>query len=132
MKKYFIPAALAAVLLSLGLSSCGTYPGYATGTGAGIGAVSGALIGGGAAGGRGAAIGAGAGLLAGALVGAAIDSENARNYHAPPGGYPYGRPSGNAGYVYSPYGTHALIDVRGIPRGAMVKDPSTNGIFLNP
>jgi hypothetical protein len=132
MKKYFVPAASAAVLLSLGLSSCETYPGYATAQGAGIGAVSGALIGGGAAGGRGAAIGAGAGLLAGALVGAAIDSENARNYHAPPGGYPYARSTGTPGYVYSPYGSHHVIDVRGVPQGAMVRDPSTNGIFLNP
>jgi len=132
MKKYFVATAMAAVLVTLGLSSCETYPGYATGTGAAIGAASGALIGAGAHGGRGAAIGAGAGLLAGALVGAAIDAENARNYHAPPGGYPYAESTGTPGYVYSPYGNHAVIDVRGIPSGAMVRDPSTGGIFLRP
>jgi len=132
MKKHFVPAAAAAVLVSLGLSSCGTYPGYATGTGAAVGAASGALIGAGAGGGRGAAIGLGAGLLAGALVGAAIDSENAKYYHAPPGGYPYGERSGTPGYVYSPYGNHAVIDVRGIPEGALVRDPSTGGIFRRP
>src|SRR5262245_5182925 len=132
MKKYFVPATAAAVLVSLGLSSCETYPGYATGAGAALGAASGALIGGGAAGGRGAAIGAGAGLLAGALVGAAIDSENARNYHAPPGGYPIARHAGTPGYVFSPYGNHNLIDVRGVPSGALVRDPSTGGVFRNP
>ena len=100
----------AAVLSSLGLTSCGTYPGYATGTGAALGAASGALIGAGASGGRGAAIGAGAGLLAGALVGAAIDADNAQYYHAPPGGYPYANQTGTPGYVYSPYGNHNVID----------------------
>jgi hypothetical protein len=128
MKKYFVPIAAAAVLLSLGLTSCGTYPGYATGTGAAIGAASGALIGAGASGGRGAAIGAGAGLL----VGAAIDADNAQYYHAPPGGYPYANQTGTPGYVYSPYGNHNVIDVRGVPHGALVRDPSTSGVFRNP
>ena len=106
MKKYFIPATGAAILVSLGITSCETPPGYATGTGAALGAASGALIGAGAGGGRGAAIGLGAGLLAGALVGAAVDAENARNYQAPPGGYPFARPTGTSGYAYSPYGQH--------------------------
>jgi len=132
MKNYFLPVTAAAILLSLGLSSCGTYPGYATGTGAAIGAASGALIGAGAHGGSGAAIGAGAGLLAGALVGAAIDAENARYYHAPPGGYPYAQRTGTPGYVYSPYGNHNVIDVREVPPGGLVRDPSTGGIFRNP
>jgi hypothetical protein len=129
MKKHFMTAAAsAAVLTTLALNSCDT----PTGQGAGIGAASGALIGAGAAGGRGAAIGAGAGLLAGALVGAAIESDQERNYHAPPGGYPYARPSETPGYVYSPYGNHNLIYVRDIPHGAKVRDTSTGGIFLNP
>jgi hypothetical protein len=132
MKKYLVPATAAAILTSLGLTSCETPPGYATGAGAAIGAASGALIGAGAHGGSGAAIGAGAGLLAGALVGAAIDAENARNYHAPPGGYPTARRTDTPGYVYSPYGNHNLIDVRGVPQGALVKDPSTGGVFVNP
>ena len=127
-----MPAVLAATLPCLGLTSCGTYPGYATGTGAAIGGASGALIGAGAGGGRGAAIGLGAGLLAGALVGAAIDADNARNYHAPPGGYPYAQRTSSPGYVYSPYGNHNVIDVRGAAPSQMVRDPSTGGIFLNP
>lgn len=128
MKKHLLPAVSAAVLTSLALSSCET----PIGQGAGIGAASGALIGAGAAGGRGAAIGAGAGLLAGALVGAAIESDQERNYHAPPGGYPFAERTGTPGYVYSPYGRHAVIDVRGVPRGALVRDPSTNGVFRKP
>lgn len=128
MKKYFLPAASAAILGTLALSSCET----PVGQGAGIGAASGALIGAGAAGGRGAAIGAGAGLLAGALVGAAIQSDQERYYHAPPGGYPVAQRAETPGYVYSPYGAHNMIDVRGIPRGARVKDPSTGGIFISP
>lgn len=132
-QKLFIPAAAASLVLSLGCMSCQTaYPGQATGTGAGIGAVSGALIGAGAGGGRGALIGAGAGLLAGALVGAAVDSDQQRYYHAPPNGYPYAQRSGTPGYVYSPYGEHHMIDTRGVPPGALVRDPSTNGVFRNP
>jgi hypothetical protein len=122
MKKYFIPAASAALLLTMGLTSCETL----------TGAAAGALIGGGAAGGRGAAIGAGAGALAGALIGAAVAEDQARYYHAPPGGYPYAERTGTAGYVYSPYGNHNVIDVRGVPEGALVRDPSTGGIFRKP
>jgi len=129
MKKYFIPTVLAAVLLPLLLSSCET----PVGQGAGFGAATGAIIGGAATGHlRGAAIGAGAGALAGALIGAAVEEDQARYYHAPPGGYPYGRPTGTPGYVYSPYGPHNVIDVRGVPPGALVRDPSTGGIFRKP
>ena len=133
MNKYCLSTVSAAFLVSFALSSCETYPpGQATGLGAGIGAASGALIGAGAAGGRGAAIGAGAGLLAGALVGAAVDADNARSYHAPPGGYPFARRTSTPGYVYSPYPPHNIIDVRGVPPGELVRDPSTGGIFRKP
>ena len=131
MKKYFIPAVSAAILvpLALSLSSCET----PVGQGAGFGAATGAIIGGAATGRvRGAAIGAGAGALAGALVGAAIQEDQARYYHAPPGGYPYGRRTETPGYVYSPYGPHNIIDVRGVPPGALVRDPSTGGVFRKP
>ena len=53
-------------------------------------------------------------------------------YHAPPGGYPYAERTGTPGYVYSPYGNHNVIDVRGVPPGALVRDPSTGGIFRKP
>ena len=80
----------------------------------------------------GAAIGAGAGALAGALIGAAVAEDQAKYYHAPPGGYPYAERTETPGYVYSPYGNHNVIDVRGVPEGALVRDPSTGGIFRKP
>ncbi len=111
------------------LSSCET----PVGQGAGFGAATGAIIGGAATGRvRGAAIGAGIGALSGALIGAAIEEDQARYYHAPPGGYPYAQRTGTPGYVYSPYGPHNIIDVRGVPPGALVRDPSTGGIFRKP
>ena len=114
-------------------TSCET----ATGTGALIGAGTGAVIAGNTGpyynnAGRtlaGAAIGAGAG----ALIGAAIDANRAAEYGpAPSGGYPYARRTDRSGFVYSPYPPNRIVDVRGIPRGALVRDPSTNGIFRRP
>jgi hypothetical protein len=133
MKNYFIPAIAAAILLATGLNSCETPAGQGAGFGAFTGAATGALIGAAATGtGRGAGIGAGAGALAGALIGAAVAQDQAQYYHAPPGGYPYAQRTETAGYVYSPYPPHNVIDVRGVPRGALVRDPSTGGIFRKP
>jgi predicted small secreted protein len=133
MKKYFITAMAAAVLLATVLSSCETPAGQGAGFGAVSGAATGALIGAAATGtGRGAGIGAGAGALAGALIGAAVAENQAQYYHPPPDGYPIARLTGTPGYVYSPYPPHNVIDVRGVPSGAMVRDPSTNGIFVRP
>lgn len=131
---------LAVVALALGsafaLNSCET----ATGTGALIGAGTGAVIASNTGphgyyrndAGRtlaGAAIGAGAG----ALVGAVIDANRAREYGPEPsGGYPFARRSGTPGLVVSPYPPHSLVDVRGIPRGALVRDPSSGGVFRRP
>ncbi|MGI8890994.1 MAG: glycine zipper domain-containing protein [Chthoniobacterales bacterium] len=129
MKKYLIPAVSAAILMPMVFTSCETPVGQS----AGFGAATGAIIGGAATGRvRGAAIGAGAGALAGALIGAAIQEDQARYYHAPPEGYPYAQRTGTPGYVYSPYGRHNVIDVRGVPPGALVRDPSTSGIFRKP
>jgi hypothetical protein len=133
MKKQFIPAVAAAVLLATGLSSCETPEGQGAGFGAFSGAATGALIGAAATGtGRGAGIGAAAGAAAGALIGAAVAHDQAQYYHAPPGGYPVAQGTGTLGYVYSPYGQHNVIDVRGVPSGALVRDPSTGGIFRKP
>jgi hypothetical protein len=46
--------------------------------------------------------------------------------------YPPGRPTDRPGFVVSPYPPYNRIDVRGIPRGAQVQDPSTGRIFINP
>ena len=117
-------------LSSFVLNSCDT----PAGTGAGYGAAAGAIIGGAATGHvRGAAIGAAAGAATGALVGHAIAEERAREYGpVPPGGYPYAQWSGRPGLVVSPYPPHRLVDIRGIPRGALVRDPSTGGVFRRP
>lgn len=130
MKRNLLTIVLAVAFASLVLSSCET----PVGQGAGWGAATGAIIGGAATGHvRGAAIGAAAGAAAGALIGAAIQEDEARRtYPPPPGGYPMAEWSGRPGLVISPYPPHRLVDVRGIPHGALVRDPSTGGIFVKP
>jgi predicted small secreted protein len=130
MKKYSYVLLSLAVLGALQLSSCDT----PTGQGAGIGAATGAIIGAAATGRvRGAAVGAAIGAASGALIGAAVEEDEARRYGPPPeGGYPVARFSDTPGLVISPYPPHRLVDVRGIPHGAMVRDPSTGGIFIKP
>lgn len=46
--------------------------------------------------------------------------------------YPVGRRTQNRGFVVSPYAPNHVIDVRGIPRGAKVQDPSNGRVFINP
>ncbi len=86
----------------------------------------------GAAGGnvQSAAIGEAAGALIGAIV---QNSERDQDYHeASTGGYPYGRPMGEPGVVRSPYYPHYLVDVRNVPPGALVIDPSSGQPFVRP
>src|SRR2546423_10593972 len=127
MKKKIFAVVSPVALLALLMSSCDT----PTGQGAAAGAGAGAIIGGLATGHtRGAAIGAAAGAATGALIGHAIQEDRAREYGpAPEGGYPLARWSGRPGLVISPYPPHNLVDVRGIPPGELVRDPSTGGIF---
>ncbi len=129
MKKFSTVAVAATALAALALSSCDT----PTGQGAGIGAATGALVGAAATGNvRGAAIGAGIGAGTGALVGAAVEADERGYYEGHETSYyPYGRRSGN-GLVRSPYPPNALVDTRGIPRGALVRDPSTGRVFRKP
>jgi hypothetical protein len=128
-RKLFTSISVVTLLASL-LSSCDS----PVGQGAGYGAAAGAIIGGAATGRvRGAAVGAAIGAGTGALIGAAIQEDQARQYGpVPEGGYPVARWSGTPGLVVSPYSPHRLVDVRGIPRGALVRDPSTGGIFRKP
>jgi hypothetical protein len=124
-----VGASLAAALC-LGLTSCDT----PVGQGAGIGAASGAIIGG-LATNRvgGAALGAAAGALAGGLVGAAVEQNQVAAYGPPPpGGFPRATPTERAGFVISPYAPYYEIDVRGVPRGALVRDPSCGRLFVKP
>jgi hypothetical protein len=128
-RKAFASTFLVALTV-LNLNSCDT----PTGQGAGYGAAAGAIIGGAATGRvRGAAIGAAIGAASGALIGAAIEEDEAHRVYPPPhGGYPYAAHTSTFGFVRSPYPPHRIVDVRGIPPGALVRDPSTGGVFRNP
>ncbi len=130
MKKFNSAVVAAATLCALALSSCDT----PTGQGAGIGAATGAIIGAAATGDvQGAAIGAAIGAGTGALIGAAIEADQNGYYNGHPASYyPYGQRTDTAGILRSPYAPHSLVDVRGIPHGALVRDPSTGRIFRRP
>jgi hypothetical protein len=119
-----------AALGALALSSCET----PTGQGAGIGAATGAIIGAAATGDvEGAAIGAAIGAGTGALIGASIEADERGYYDGHPRSYyPLGRLTETPGLLRSPYPPHALVDVRGVPRGALVRDPATGRIFRRP
>jgi len=144
MKK-FVPFVSLALLTAFAFSACDT-PGHSALAGAATGAAIGGLLtgrGGGAL--AGAAIGAGTGYLVGKQVqrdrqdayaagyddgrnGAAGDDRDRDSSDS----YPPGRPTDRPGFVVSPYPPYNRIDVRGIPRGAQVQDPSTGRIFINP
>ena len=86
--------------------------------------------------GQGAGIGAGAGAIIGGLAtnrvgGAAL---GAARYGPPPpqGRYPFATPTDRPGFVLSPYSPYYQIDVRDIPHGSLVRDPSCNRLFVKP
>ena len=130
MKKNSLLIVSALVLGSFALTSCDT----PTGQGAGFGAATGAIIGAAATGNvRGAATGAAIGAASGALIGAAVQADERGYYEGHETGYyPYGRRTGQPGLLESPYPPHSLVDVRGIPHGALVRDPSSGRVFRKP
>jgi YMGG-like Gly-zipper len=119
------------VFAALGFSSCDTPTGEGAGYGAAGGAVLGAMIGGNM---RSAAIGSAAGAGLGALIGAIVQDSDRTRYdrEEPRDGYPYGIPTDYRGIVRSPYSPHHLIDVTGIPHGALVMDPTVDRPFVRP
>jgi uncharacterized protein YcfJ len=122
------------VLTSLILASAMTFTSCesTTGTGALAGAGAGAILGSVLGHGKGSNIlaGAAAGAAAGALAGHIIGHADDRGYYD--GRHlPYGRMV-DRGICESPYSPHNLVDVRGIPHGAVVEDPSTGGQFIKP
>lgn len=128
MRKLLAP--LCALLVAcFGLTACET-PGETALLGAAIGSVAGSghhVI-------RNAAIGAGAGYLAGKIVQdrRRDDDYYDDGYDRPPvRRLPYADPTDRRGFVISPYSGN-LIDVRGIPHGAHVEDPSVGRVFINP
>jgi hypothetical protein len=90
----------------------------------------------------GAAIGAGAGYLIGKVVKHERHEREREYYRERDAGYggdprvrdnlPYAEPTDRYGFVTSPYRPYNLIDVRGIPHGAEVVDPSCERSFINP
>ncbi len=147
--KNLIPSVSLALCLSFGFSACET-----TGDNVLLGAATGAAVGGIATGrGRGALAGAAIGAASGYVIGKAVQHERRRAYadgyddgryddgdrryddrdrRYDERQYPVGRPTNREGFVISPYHPYNRIDVRGIPRGAQVEDPSTGKIFINP
>ncbi len=140
-----LPSISLSLVLALGLAGCDT-----TGDNVLLGAATGAAIGG-IAGrdGRSAVTGAAIGAAGGYLIGKAVQRDRRRayseGYYEGRGDdryrddrqyredrYPVGRLTNRDGFVISPYHPYNRIDVRGIPRGAQVQDPSTGKIFINP
>jgi hypothetical protein len=146
MKK-FIPAISLALCAAFAFSACET-----TGDSVLLGAATGAAVGGLTTGrGRGALTGAAIGAASGYLIGKAVQRDRRRAYRdgyddgrgddryeegdradRESDRYPLARPTNRAGFVTSPYHPYNRIDVRDIPRGAQVEDPSTGKIFINP
>ncbi len=132
--RIYIRTLSVALLAVITLASCET-PGQSALAGAGAGAAVGGLLHGrGSDALAGAAIGAGAGYL----IGKVAQSEREERYYEEDRAYydsaryPMGRPTRRYGFVTSPYRPYNLIDVRGIPGGAKVEDPSAGRIFINP
>lgn len=148
-----VPFVSVALLSAFALTGCDT-----PGESALLGAATGAAIGG-SLHGRGdqALVGAAIGAGSGYLIGKAVQHERRRAYEDgyydgrdyddrdrdrdyrddrysrdSRDRYPVGRLTGRQGFVVSPYPPYNRIDVRGIPRGAQVEDPSTHRIFINP
>lgn len=130
MKKDTLLVTSVVALISMALTSCDT----PTGQGAGWGAVTGAVLGAAATGdARGAAVGALIGAHTGATIGSMIELDERGYYDGHPRDYyPYARPTDTRGVVQSPYPPHALVDVRGIPHGALVRDSTSGGVFRKP
>ena len=129
MKKINLAVVAVAAFGAFALSSCET----PTGQGAGVGAATGAIIGGAVTGDvEGAAVGAALGAGTGALIGASIEADQRGYYEGHPGSYyPMGQRVGH-GLVRSPYPPHVVVDVRGVPHGALVRDPRSGRPFRKP
>jgi hypothetical protein len=144
MKK-LAPLVSLSLLAIFSFSACDT-PGHSALAGAGVGAAIGGLLTGRPGG---ALVGAAAGAGTGYLIGKQVQRDSAYEAGYNDGRYPddrsgdyrdgdyrdrypVGRPTDRPGFVVSPYPPYNRIDVRGIPRGAKVQDPSTGRIFINP
>ncbi len=137
MKKSLLLLVGATSLVATSCTNVGQGQMTGTGLGAAGGAAAGAIIGNNVSGvssTEGAIAGALIGGLTGNIVGRQQDqiSDLQRNQAYSGGGYPLARQTGTSGYVVSPYPPYNTIDVRGMPRGSVVLDPSTNQRFIIP
>ncbi|MEY2496295.1 MAG: hypothetical protein QOJ45_2787 [Verrucomicrobiota bacterium] len=130
MKRKTLLITSALTFASLALTSCET----PTGQGAGWGATAGAILGAATTGTvRGAANGAIIGAVAGAIIGSTVELDERGYYEGHPRDYyPYARPTDTPGIVQSPYPPYALVNVRGIPHGALVHDSTSGRVFRKP
>lgn len=141
--KTFLPSISLALFVAVAFSGCET-----TGQNVLLGAAAGALVGGAVRGDRrGVITGAAIGAASGYLIGKAVQRDRRRSYRDDGyddrrdyrrdnrydrDDYPVARRTNRPGFVTSPYSPYNRIDVRGIPRGAQVQDPSTGKVFINP
>lgn len=133
MNKLTVLPLFVALAMPVTFTSCET-PSQGAASGALIGAGIGALARGDLEGAlKGAAIGAASGAILGKLN---KDARRQQQYVRVPNDeynrLPIARPTRSYGFVESPYRPYNVIDVRGIPSGAVVEDPSTGGRFINP
>jgi hypothetical protein len=130
MKCYF-PLIAVGALGCLAFEGCES-TGKTTLLGAGAGAAIAAATGHSAL--RGAAIGAASGFVVGKIVKHEREEAYEDAYYGTQyrGLYPVAHTSGRRGYVVSPFPPHHLIDIRNIPSGAKVVDPSCDRVFINP
>ena len=116
--KTLVAATMAVTALSL--NSCGTPVGDGVAYGAGAGAIIGGLTGSGT----------------NAAIGAAVAENQAsyyrQGYTAPWGSYPIATATSRPHYVISPYSPYYEIYVKGVPHGALVRDPSCGRLFIRP
>lgn len=133
MKKLTVLPLLVALAMPVTFTSCET-PSQGAATGALLGAGIGALARGDFEGAlKGAAIGAASGAILGKLnKDARRQNQYVRVSNREYNRLPIARPTRSYGYVESPYRPYNIIDVQGIPSGAVVEDPSTGGRFINP
>lgn len=135
MKRPFLVVLALASLITAGCETTGQTALLGAGAGAGIAALTGhSPL-------RGAAIGAASGAVVGHVAKRSRERAYEEGYYegryerdddCDYDRYPVGRRTENRGFVVSPYSPHHVIDVRGIPRGAKVQDPSNGRIFVNP
>lgn len=130
MKNIRIICTSLALTTALTFTSCQSPAATGALAGAGAGALLASAVGGRHNRGGNLLLGAGIGAAAGAIIGHVIGHADDRGYYNGER-LRYGRNLGR-GQVESPYYPHSIIDTRGAPHGAVIRDPSTGRNFIKP